>query len=202
MTRHYVLDFDGTLFDTEMFWKWIVERFTREGLEREVVRDLGEQLFPLKYTVEKHARGLGLVEETVRSIVEEFDEVTRSTSPSLVYPDVLSFLNGRPSTILTHGEEAFQKFKIASAGLDGRIGGVRIAGPEYRKVKHLEEMLAMSETPHLFVDDNPKELLRVHEAGLPVELVRMRREGQRHAKDDHELDDQVWRVIRSLNELE
>ena len=60
----------------------------------------------------------------------------------------------------------------------------------------------MSETPHLFVDDNPSELLRVHESGLPVELVRMRREGQRHAKDDHELDDQVWRVIRSLNELE
>ena len=202
MSRHYVLDFDGTLFDTEVMWQRWVDQLVTAGVAFEHAAQTAEELFHNGFTLQGHALAVGLEGEAQQQLIEAFEGWIREHGPQLLYPDVFSFLQDRPSTVLTHGEEAFQKFKITSAGLDSRIGGILIAGPEYRKVKHLEEMLAMREVPHFFFDDNPKELIRVHEAGLPVELVRMRREGQRHAKDDHELDDQVWRVIRSLNELE
>lgn len=205
MSRHYVLDFDGTLFDTDVLWRWLVDRFTREGLDAEVVRDVGEQLFSLEYTVERHARDLGLMEGVFRPIVEEFDEVTRSTSPSLVYQDVFPFLEAMPvetKSVLTFGHPKFQREKITAAKVDQHVGEIRIAGPDYRKVKHLEELLAVQTIPITFIDDNPHELVAVHEAGLPVELIRMRRDGARHSKIDHSLDDKAWRVIRSFDELE
>ncbi len=204
MSRHYVLDFDGTLFDTDVLWRWLVDRFTREGLDAEVVRDVGEQLFSLEYTVERHARDLGLMEGVFRPIVEEFDEVTRSTSPSLVYQDVFPFLEAMPvetKSVLTFGHPKFQREKIAAAKVDQHVGEIRIAGPDYRKVKHLEELLAVLTIPITFIDDNPHELVAVHEAGLPVELIRMRRDGARHSVVDHELDNQAWRVVRSFEEL-
>lgn len=204
MSSHYVLDFDGTLFQTDVLWHWLMDRFTQEGLDSERVRSVGEKLFSLGYTAELHARELELQEETVRSIVREFDKVTMSTSPSLVYQDVIPFLETMPTevkSILTFGEAEFQKGKIRAANLDRCVGEIRIAGPEYRKLKHINELLTAKNTTLIFVDDNPLELLSIYKAGLPVELVRMRRENARHTRDDHELDHRAWRVIRSFEEL-
>ena len=205
MSRHFVLDFDGTLFDTDVLWKWVVDRLVREGIKEDRVREVGQELFSVEYTLERHAKELGLEEVVVRPMVEEFGQVTLATSPSLVYQDVFPFLETIPlqtKSILTFGHPDFQKEKIRAAKVEPHVSEVRVAGPEYRKTKHLEEMLESTDVPLLFVDDNPYELAAVHEAGLPVELIRMRREGARHSALDHELDDQAWRVTRSLDELE
>lgn len=205
MSRHYVLDFDGTLFDTDVLWEWVVTRFVKEGFEETGVRSAGLQLFLEEYTVGRHAVVLGLSEEQANAVSDEFDQMTLITSPSLVYQDVFPFLESVPrkkKSILTFGHPGFQREKIQAAKIDQHVGEIRIASPEYRKVKHLEELLLKQLLPVVFIDDNPHELASVHEAGLPVELVRMRRPGARNSVVDHELDDQAWRVIRSLSELE
>jgi FMN phosphatase YigB (HAD superfamily) len=205
MSRHYVLDFDGTLFDTDVLWEWVVARFVKEGFESRNVREVGQQLFFEEYTVGRHATALELSEDRIGIISNEFDQVTQTTSPSLVYQDVFPFLEALPidsKSILTFGHPAFQCEKIQASKIDQHVGEIRIASPVYRKTKHLEELLSKQLLPIVFVDDNPHELAAVHEAGLPVELIRMRREGARNSVIDHELDDQAWRVIRSLDELE
>ncbi|NQV90768.1 HAD family hydrolase [Candidatus Uhrbacteria bacterium] len=205
MSKHFVLDFDGTLFNTDVLWQWIINRFSQEGLEWDSIINEGEKLFAQAYTVERHARKMGLDDVLSQKISNEFDLVTDQESSALVYPDVIPFLEDFPienKSILTFGEEVFQKAKIKAAKIDSRIGSIRIAGPEYQKTKHLKELLEIVEHPILFIDDNPRELLAAHEAGLPIELVRMRRPGARHALNDHEMDSEVWRVISSLAELE
>lgn len=202
MSRHYVLDFDGTLYDTEVLWRRWAEVLVALGVDYGRADETAIELFHRGFTLSDHASLLGIEGEKQERLVKAFEDWVQEVGAGIVYQDVSTFLQGKHSTILTHGEEAFQRLKIFASGLGQHVKDIRIAGPDYRKAKHLAQMLESTDTPLLFVDDNPSELAAVHEAGLPVELVRMRREGARHSILDHELDDQAWRVIRSLDELE
>lgn len=205
MSKCYALDFDGTLFDIEVVWQGIVDRFVQEGLVVESVIEKGESLFSEGYSIRKHAQRVGLNNDSVEKITQELEQTLSEKGTTLVYPDVVPFLLSIPlelKSILTFGEEVFQKTKIRAANLESHIGNIRIAGPEYHKTAHLKEMLEVVEHPLVFIDDNPRELLAVHNAGIPVDLVRIRRKGARHAQSDHELDNEAWRVIQSFDELE
>lgn len=202
MSRHFVLDFDGTLYDTEVLWRRWADDLAALGIDERRADETANELFHRGFTLVGHASMVGIEGKKQERLVKAFEDWVQEVGAGVVYQDAPAFLQGRPSTILTHGEEAFQRLKISASGLGQYVKDIRIAEPDYRKAKHLTQMLESTDTPLLFVDDNPSELAAVHEAGLPVELVRMRREGARHSGLDHELDDVAWRVIRSLDEIE
>jgi FMN phosphatase YigB (HAD superfamily) len=204
MKKHFVLDFDFTLFDTGRHWNDWLTRLEGVGISRERALSSGESLFGEGYTLIGHGERLGLSKEVLDNLITDFDEFTQSEGEKLVYKDVFPFLSRNDSlcevSILTFGAPSYQHYKINASGLLKHVPKVRLADLNNMKAKQLGEM-DLENKEIVFVDDNPIELVRVHESGLPVELVRMKRHGARHAKDEHPLEGKAWRTIESFDEL-
>jgi len=203
MSRHFALDFDGTLIDTDVYWEWVVEQFLGFGHEERTVRAAGEKLFPLCYTVVQHARDLGMDEASAQQLAEHARKHVREGHASLIFPDVPTFFSNTEhmeKSVLTFGDHEHQTERVLASGIP--ISQIHVATSEYSKAAHLTNLVNHSSVPITFIDDDTHQLQGVHQAGLPVDLIRMRRPGQRKSKDEHPLDNEAWRVIESLNELE
>ena len=184
---HFVFDLDYTLFDTARHWSDWLDRLVALGFSREEAVRTGESLFGVGYSLEGHGNALGVPEEQLAELIHQFETFTHDEAPNLVYTDVVPFLVAHKDqhqfTILTFGHPDYQQFKVKWSGLGEHIHDVRIAGPERLKVTQLFEMIRETDEPLLFIDDNPKELAAVRDAGLAISLARMMREGARHIDD-------------------
>ena len=202
---HIVFDFDGTLFDTHALWQAWLDQLEQLGVNRDEADETGEELFKIGFTLRDHGEMVGLNGDELDQLVSDFEEYTRQESERLIYEDVSECLDAWGSdhsfSILTFGHPEYQNFKIEAVGLNDLVSDIRIARPERVKSMQLAEMLAESDEPMMFIDDNPKELQSVHDQGLDIELVRMCREGSRHCNESHEHDGNGWRNIHSLEEL-
>jgi FMN phosphatase YigB (HAD superfamily) len=203
MSRHFVLDFDGTLIDTDVYWEWVVKQFLGFGHDEEEVRLAGEKLFPVCYTVEQHALDLGMSNEQAKQMWDHVRAHVEKNHASLVFPDVAPFLSRLEGTksVMTFGHREHQTHRVQASGLVPPITDIYIATLENSKAAQLARMVDIS-MPITFVDDDVEQLAMVQEQGLSIDLVRIRRPGQRKSKDDHKLDHEAWRVIESFDELE
>ena len=202
MSRQFVLDFDGTLIDTDVYWAWVIDRFVEHGLDAQRVREVGERLFPKAYSVIQHARDLGLTEVQAQELAMQNRKYVEENHASLVFPDVVPFLfrvEGR-KRILTFGHKEHQTQRVYASGLVPPITDIHIATVDDSKAAQLARIIDGS-FPMIFIDDDVHQLAMVHEAGLPIELVRMRRPGARNSIIEHDLDHKAWRVIESFEEL-
>lgn len=205
MNRHYVLDFDGTLINTDVYWEWIVKQLLKFGHEEQKIRLAGENLFSLGYTVEQHALDLGLDAKQAREMAQRDRQHVHEHHVSLVFSDVNPFLSrykGAQKSVLTFGDKNHQTRRVVASGLGAHIPDIRIATAQNSKASQLAALVEYSSVPIIFIDDDLHQLEKVHQKGLPVDLIRMRRPEQRNSLDDHELDNEAWRVIGSLSELE
>lgn len=212
---HLVCDFDSTLFDTEKLWLEWLEILVTRGVDRDrAIREMHIQNAK-GWTHRAHALACGIDETTVDALVENFLAHARNIAPSLVYDDVVPFLEKhRPPhtfSILTYGNAEYQTSKIASTGLQNYFDAIRIAGPNNLKVTVLQEMLNFPKgrvatlpyeyQPIAFVDDSPNELNPIVDASLPIKLYRIVRAGAKHDYQ-HERDDVAWERIESIGEIE
>lgn len=199
-----VLDLDYTLFDTAQHWNDWLARLESIGISRDDAIETGESLFGVGYTLEGHGQKLGIPQEELDELVSAFEQFTHQEAPGLVYKDVFPFLQQwsgeHDFTILTFGHPEYQHFKVKWSGIGEHIDDVRIARPERVKSVQLAEMLEEFNEPIIFVDDNPKELVAVRDAGLDIQLVRMIRKGARHVNDVVE-GEATWQDATSLNDL-
>ena len=160
-------------------------------------------MFPVCYTIEQHALDLGLSEEQANELEANALKHVVEGHATLVFPDVVPFLsrvNGKKS-VMTFGHKQHQTHRVQASGLLPPISDIHIATLEDSKAAQLARMIDIS-MPITFVDDDADQLAMVHEQNLPIELIRMRRPGQRKSVDEHELDDVAWRVIQSFDELQ
>lgn len=204
MSKHFVLDFDGTLINTDVYWEWIVSQFLGIGQNEQMIREAGERLFPVGYTVVQHAQGLGLHEALVQELTQRAREHVSEHHASLIFSDVPSFFSrfvDAEKSILTFGDREHQIERIRASGIHSSISKIRTASNELPKAMQLKDLAQESSLPVVFIDDDLDQLMGAHQARLPIELIRMRRDGQRKSKDDHKLDNEAWRVIRSFDEL-
>lgn len=205
MSRHFVLDFDGTLINTDVYWEWVSNQFLALGVEMERVKVVGEALFPFRYTVAQHATNLGLEPDVIQDVTQRSLQYIQEHHANLLFPDVIPFLKRFAhveKSVLTFGDEENQMTRVIASGLQPHVQDIRVATPENSKAVLLTQLMETATVPIVFIDDDVEQLMSVYQADLPVELIRMRRPGQRKSIVDHELDDQSWRVIRSLSELE
>jgi FMN phosphatase YigB (HAD superfamily) len=202
---HFVYDFDATLFKTSALWEAWTKVMKDFGGDEEEIISAGETLFREGFTLEKHGELLRIRPADLKRSVQTFTKMTKSDGPSLVFDDVHAFLEDHAEehkqTILTFGDHDYQHEKIQASALMDFIDDIRIASLEQSKTEHLRELVESGTDPIVFIDDNPRELEAVHESGLPMTLMRMVRDGERHAEEEHELDDDAWTCIRSLEEI-
>ncbi len=205
MSRHFVLDFDGTLIDTDTYWNWISGQFLAFGCETEQVKDAAERLFPLRYSVRQHAIDLGLSADLVEEVTRRAHTFVGQSHAQLLFDDVAEFFKRTPSprvSILTFGDEEHQTTRVVATGLQSHVRDIYVASPERTKATVLQEMADRVSLPLVFVDDDVGQLAQVYDSGLPLTLVRMRRPNQSKSAVEHDLDHHAWRVIESLDELE
>ena len=200
---HYIYDFDGTLFATQMLWEAWVDALVEFNLTPEQIIAEGEKLIPIGFSLESHAQCLGLEGKAVDKVISKFNSVMKDKGPELVFPDVMPFLTENEDdthSVLTFGDADFQAQKIELSGIGDKLEDINFARPDKTKSDYLRELVEMSSEPIVFIDDNPRTLLDVHDKGLPITLIRMVREGERH-KEPHECDGDLWQCISSLDEI-
>jgi len=203
-SMHLVCDFDSTLFDTNKIWFAWLEILVQHGADRDFATQQKDILNLTGFTHRAHALSVGIPESEVDILVQHFLQHARNIGPELVYSDVPSFFDKYQSqhtfSVLTYGNAEYQESKILSTGLQKYFEIIRIADLTKNKVEHLKEIL-LSKTEIAFVDDSPKELLPVIDAGLPVKLYRIVRPA---GMNDyvHEKDDVFWKRITSIDEIE
>jgi len=204
--RHYVYDFDSTLYATQAVWEAWSEMLVGAGFDAASVFLAYQEVLPRGYSPRKHADALGMTNETADDLIGRFRAILTDRSPSLLFDDVAPFVESRKDahrqSILTQGDEEHQWEKMRASGIDLLVPRVVITVPNGSKAERLAEMLAEDPTPITFVDDNPHHLTAVHASGLPVTIVRMMRPGETLAIVPHELDGVAWKVIASLRELD
>lgn len=199
---HIVYDFDGTLFATGKLWDAWSTALQKFDVSEKTIHDAALPLFDSGFTTRAHAEALGISGKKLEKLVDSFARTTRENGTKLVFPEVLEIMEefeGRQS-ILTYGDEAFQTEKVTISGIADFVDDVFVASPDKMKPAFLREMIEAGSEPITFIDDKPEELMRVHDAGLPVRLLRMIRDGERHA-EPHACDDDIWECITSLEEL-
>lgn len=204
---HFVYDFDSTLFATQKLWEAWRQILISAGYDPRDIDAIGQQITPNGYSPRKHADMLGVDEVIADEMLARFEAIMRDESPSMVFSDVVPFVEARRAahaqSILTMGDEAHQREKLSTSGVDRLIPSVLIAKPHDTKAQHLRDMLDRGSEPIVFIDDNPVHLERVHAAKIPVELIRILRPSETTlVEGPHRLDNEAWRIIASLEELD
>lgn len=169
----YFLDFDRTLFDTDLFKTYLR---TREDLAD--TSEYSDEAFVSELLKRAHAG----------SLTFEPGELSR-----FLYQDAAQFLREKENavTIITFGGALFQELKTKSA-----LYGIPRMSVVYTGDVMKGEFLAPHTHLHagaILVDDSPRELETLALRCPGFELYEIRRDGG--------VGDGRWSVIRSLSEL-
>lgn len=200
---HLVYDFDRTLYNTEVLWQeWLRLLSVAYGVDSLLARTQATKLFEQGFTLEKHLAELGIEVPKEGGIVQQLSDFTRRQGSALVFHDVIDFLKthvNHEQRILTHGDDEYQLSKIVDSGIFPYMKEIWYAHTEVPKHTFLSRLVCNGE-PIFFIDDTPSHLEAVVEAGLPVNLVRMCRQGETQ-HGDHPLDNKAWTCVYSLQEF-
>ena len=172
-----ILDFDNTLFHEEPFARNMRERFQEYGISDDIydksvleARD-GEvwlQFRLMKLLAERSSVPFSHLKQALDAAI--------SRAKEFLYPDVIAFLQtvqaDHQVSILTFGDDKFQRMKVAGAGISWYLQNV-VVTQDIQKVADAEA-LALGEAA-LFIDDNPRALEAVKNRALHITTVRMRR---------------------------
>lgn len=164
----FFLDFDLTIFKTYSFASDVIAKDPRFAKEVEVA---------LKTPSGSPERGV--LWDHLGDALEK-EEVTFSTheAPKYVFEDVWPFLesNGKNAVIVTHGNEAFQRFKVENSGVGEMVNNqMYIQG---LKGPALQEVYGESKPEGIFIDDTKEQLESVASECPWLQVVEMRRDGK------------------------
>jgi len=162
----FLLDVDNTLLDNDALKAYLTrsldETLGEGGAARfwalyEVVRQ-ERDVVDLPLTAERYARTTATPEQTQDAITAVYDGIPFA---SFLYPrtmDVLAHLNalGMPS-ILSDGDEVFQKKKIERSGLQDAVGGRVLIYAH--KEQHLSDVAAAYPVQHWVIVDDKSRIL-------------------------------------------
>lgn len=143
-------------------------------------------------------------QEKVEKLAQLYKDHIQQQQNANLYPEVERYLQGKERSqqvIMTHGDPEFQRFKVGSTGADQFVSEVCISRPENRKVDQLAKFAKERNEEIVYIENNPRELREVLEAKIPITLVRMVREGERHADIPCKEDGKEWKVVTSLDEI-
>lgn len=202
------VDFDFTLACFIRGFEGLLDIFERRGVPSEVAarayQEAEDERFTLDLFLSKaRQRGYPLPdEEAIRNEFREWLRVSLS-----LYPECSHVLDTwrriRPIAIVTFGEPNYQRLKIEMSGIFyDMLYCVERRGRKAEAIQTLLPYVCAAGEPLLFIDDDPRELDGIRNAGIgeaEVLTVRMRRPESPHLalKSAH-----AHIKVASLNELD
>jgi len=173
------IDFDGTLFDTDAFYKEFLSLCTKNGITEEEVKECEKKIFDdnnlfnlvklSNYIIEKFSLDSSLLDKTKSLFSDKF-----------IYDDVIMPLRKLRKSyeliLLTFGDED-QKDKISATGLEKYFSEIIITQKDKSQLKNVDYKNG------IFIDNNPKELIRFYNKGVK-KVIRIRRSIDKYSKID------------------
>ncbi|HSI20577.1 MAG TPA: hypothetical protein VLA04_02635 [Verrucomicrobiae bacterium] len=189
------LDFDDTLFDTQAFKVWIRECLISHGA---TPQQIDGAYAPKPGTLYHPLRHIHAIWETPPAGIEKEVQSLYARGASLLFPDAITFLKDLDRstytpTILTLGDDEFQRAKIDGSGILNHLSDVLVCQEDKWKVlgNHVSPG-----TPLILVDDKPDTIVMVaktHPKSYGVILDRSARERRRNYP--------LFRVVTNFDEL-
>ena len=198
---HIIFDFDNTLYSEPLFIQCLQKRYQAHGIDVDLYDSakkeaykgvLWQQFRHMELLAEKSQVSLEHIHSAFHGVVAE--------GASFLYADVPLFLedvyNTHPLTLLTYGEDRFQRLKIAGTGIGKFFRDIMVT----RDITKASEVRAAAEgKPTLFVEDNPKALEAAKREVPHVVTVRVRRGDGKYASEPSGMG--VDYEIKDLSEL-
>lgn len=189
-----IVDFDGTLWDSEGFLRELYAVAERYGISAKAMLSTWEDSWshPARregYTARRHAGKLADI--TPRYHEDELNawlEDHHARMGDYIYPDAHLFLHemrdaGYTLVLLSHGDPVWQRRKLAATGLADHFDSVQAS--RHSKEDVLRDMIGGMEHPHmLFINDNPEENWRVSHA-MPRLAQAMRMNSDRWPEEQY-----------------
>jgi FMN phosphatase YigB (HAD superfamily) len=202
----FVYDFDGTLYRTGEMWKCWLGLLQARGYPKERAEEKGPLVFWEGFTPARHVREIDpeCGDACVQDLDTSYRDYIQSQKERSLFPDVIDHLKKIPKEqqiIMTHGDPKFQQYKVNASGAGKYVRAIQVSRPDNRKVEQLAALAKSSKEEVIYIENNPRELREVLEAKLSIALIRMSREGERHADIICPEDEKEWRVITSLEQI-
>jgi len=184
MKQKLYIDFDGTLFDTDAFYKEFLGICFKYGITKEKIEEIKNEIFSEDnlYDMDKIVDYL-INNYGVSSRI--ISEVETLYSNKFVYDDVIVSLEKLKDLyeliILTYGNINYQVKKINGSNLEKYFTDIIIT----EKNKSLLNNVDYKNS--IFIDNNPKEVKRFVEANSK-EVIRIRRASDKYSVKDLEVE--------------
>ena len=183
MEKIYI-DFDGTLFDTDSFYKDFLNICLSYGIEKEEVELAKTELF-----TENNLFNMDIIVDYLikkYNLSSKFNlDVYNLFSAKYVYDDVIQFLEKLKDKyeliILTYGEYHYQTTKINASNLKSYFTDIIITDKNKSTLNNVDY------NNSIFIDNNPKEVKRFIEVNSK-KVIRIRRESDKYSKKDLEIN--------------
>jgi FMN phosphatase YigB (HAD superfamily) len=208
-----IFDFDHTLFSAKKLYFALKESFLKLGVDENLFRETfekskgrGRDCKPEKqFKLIHKARP----EIKIGKLKETFEKILKM-APKFLYNDVLSFLKKWSKKVdlilLSYGDKKFQMEKIKASKIERYFDKI-IVTKDIEKAKPFKKILAYlfsNKLPQriIFVEDNPKALLKIKNFFPQVITVRINRgEGKYSQEPDNPKIDFSIRNLKELEEI-
>ncbi len=204
--KHIALDFDNTLAYFENGLNGMFQIFSELSIPDDIIRESYQETkkdggFNLGKFLNKINLNTGATMKE-HEVIDKFQNWLKSSLKS--YPDVNDFLikaaiSGIPFSIITVGDESFQKLKIETLGL--KPAGLYVVKNVGDKPEILQKMLGNGICPIVYIDDKFSELdaIRKNFSKDDVTTIKIYRPDSPYNDQEPKYE---HRVISSLNELD
>lgn len=196
-----IFDFDNTLFHEKPFVESIRRDFGACGIPGDIFTEAAAEAY--EGEVWRQFQHMNILAEwcdiSIDDLTRALDAIL-SRAHTFLYPDVHAFLQQTHKTyslsILSFGDEKFQRMKIDGAGIAGFFRDIIIT---QNIRKDIDANLLSNGEPALFVEDNPRALEAVKAHAPHITTVRMRRGHGKYA--DKPSGNGIDYEIKELSEL-
>ncbi len=187
----YFLDFDRTLFDTDAYYLYLLEKPAVASIRAQLASVIASKR---DQTLTGGSERVDVWDQVSALIHDGTLAFTPGELSQFVYEDAFDRLAtiGKDTVILTFGEKERQRVKVESGLANTSVQAVHYL-EEGTKAEFLRSLETDISSDALFVDDRPVELEAMSVAFPNIALYEMRR--------DEKAGDGRWPVVRSLTEL-
>ena len=190
-----IFDFDHTLFSAKKLYFALKESFRKIGVEGNLFQETfekskgrGRDYKPkIQFQLIKKAGS----EISLQKLERAF-KIVLNKAPKFLYPDTIWFLKrwreNADSTLLSYGEEKFQKDKIKASKIRRFLKRIIIT-QDINKLKPSKKIF-QNKGKTIFVEDNPQTLSKVKKFSPNVITIRINRGEGKYTKlpDDKNID--------------
>lgn len=160
-----LLDFDRTLFNTDIFLLKIKNIFTAIGINKDKFTESYKKLKP--YSIKKHLSLLNINAQDKSIVTDKLNTLISNTNKFL-FPDTIKFLNFLKKSnieifLVTYGNKEFQNNKIKNSNIENLLDKVIITATSQNKINIYKTIANKNQNKEIIIIDdlkiNTKEIL-------------------------------------------